>query len=204
MPPFVAPVPKRKPWWRWPLVWLAFVGIGALIGKSQRPFDASQSKVEAIETLIQDCKLDRARQDLPALRKLDADQAKGWQVKIDQAKSACDDKRTRERDWNATLGLLNKAIDEPGFDKAAYDKALGRLNWFNKRWIEDPSSRSQKHRLDARYARYLLDVAERCQAQGNWPCVKQRLVQWEHLDQDEGRARARQLRDQVPALISKP
>lgn len=178
IPPFVAPAPKRKPWWRWPLVWLAFVGIGALIGKSQRPADAIQSKVEAIDTLIQDCKLERARQDLPALRKLDANQARSLQVKIDQAKAQCDDKRgqtkpdhkpsasakpprpasaTSEQNAQRVADLQVEALFDLGGGnyKGAADKmtqCLARLEPGNARCIE---LKQQAERLNKERARCL-------------------------------------------------
>ena len=199
LPPFIAPRPKRKPWWRWLLVVLILLSLWNLLGKSGPGSKALDARLTALQTLVDECKLDRARQELPALRKLDADKARDWQAEIDKAKPACDERHARERDWSNTLAMVNKALDDANFDKPAYDKLSGHLNWFNKKWQEDQPSRELRQKLDARYALYQLQLAQRCSEQANWGCLKQRLGQWERLKSPEGQAQAEQLRAQLAA-----
>lgn len=194
MPPFIAPPARRKPWWRWLLVLFIVLAVWNVIQKKDDP---QQAKVAALQTLLDDCDLEQARREIPALKKLDADKAREWQGKIEQAKAGCDARRARERDWKTTVNQVNKALAEANFDKPAYDKQVGRLNWFNKTWKEDPASRELRQTLDARYARHLLDAAEQCRDQANWPCVRQRLTAWERLKQPDDNARAAKLREQL-------
>ena len=194
MPPFIAPPARRKPWWRWLLVLFIVLAVWNVIQKKDDP---QQAKLAALQTLLDDCELEQARREMPGLKKLNADKAREWQGKIEQARAGCDARRARERDWKATVNQVNKALAEANFDKPAYDKQVGHLNWFNKQWKEDQPSRDLRQTLDARYALHLLDAAERCRGQANWTCVRQKLTAWERLKQPDDNARAAQLREQL-------
>lgn len=199
MPPFIAPPARRKPWWRWLLVLFIVLAVWNVIQKKDDPL---QAKLAALQTLLDDCDLEQARRDIPALKKLNADKAREWQGKIEQAKASCDARRARERDWKATVNQVNKVLADPNFDKPAYDKQVGRLIWFNKQWKEDAPSRELRQTLDARYALHLLDAAERCRGQANWPCVRQKLTAWERMKQPDDNARAAQMREQLGSASS--
>jgi hypothetical protein len=194
------PKPDKAGRWRQGLA-LVLLGGGLIwmLAAPSKQSNAVQKKVAQLEQQVQDCNLDQARDALQRLKKLDPEQYQHWQSQIESAKPACDERRARQRDWQATLGMANKALDDAGFDKAAYDRINGRLNWFVKRWKDDDDTRALKQKLDASYGLLLLDLAERCLAKDDSHCVRQRLTQWERLKQDTGHERAERLRAQVPA-----
>ncbi|MEN9867607.1 MAG: hypothetical protein RL748_3197 [Pseudomonadota bacterium] len=185
-----APGPRKKiPWLRWSFYAFLALALWRCFGPSDKPSDANQEKISAVQALVAECKLDRARQDAASLRQAEPERYAELIKSIDSAKQGCDDKRQREADWNKTVQIVNKTISDGRFDKTTYDKATGRLNWFQKRWSEDNATRELRTRLDARYAVLVLEQAETCLADKNIGCVKARLAQWEKLRPESSRSR---------------
>ena len=205
--------PKSKSWLRWVLVAGVLILVWNLINKSKQS-DDNQSKVVAIQTevraAVQACNLTLAGdkmqdlQDLQAFLPIDAQAFQDLEKLVKQAKPICEKKLERKRDWEKTVAMVNSALSEAAFEKATYDKLVGRLNWYKNTWkeaddeVDGGGIRELRNRLDAGYALRLLELAERCQEEEppDTDCVNQRLKQWERLKQIEGRERVRQLRGQ--------
>ena len=195
--------PKKKiPWFKWSVYALLVYGLWRCFGPSDHLSEANQETVKAVKTLIDECKLDRARQEAAMLRKPEPERYRDLLQSIDAAKPACDNKRQREQDWLKTQAIANKTINDSHFDKPMYDKAAGRLNWFQKHWSEDDGTRELKSRLDARYTRLLLDQAESCMADKNINCVKARLGAWEKFKPAQGRERVQALQEALAEIAS--
>ncbi len=195
--------PKKKiPWFKWSVYALLVYGLWRCFGPSDNLSEANQQTVKAVESLIDECKLERARQEAAMLRKPEPKRYQDLVQTIDAAKPACDNKRQREQDWLKTQAIANKTINDGHFDKLMYDKAVGRLNWFQKHWSEDDGTRELKSRLDARYTLLLLDQAESCMADKNINCVKARLGQWEKFKPTQGRERVQALQDALAEIAS--
>ena len=184
---------KKTPWLRWVFFALIAFGLWRCFGPSDNLSQAHQETIKAVKILIDECKLDRARQEATTLRKPEPERYRDLVQSMDAAKPACDNKRQHEQDWLKTQSIAHKAISDSRFDKATYDKASGRVQWFQKHWSEDEASRELKTKLDSRYARLLLEQAENCMAEKNIPCVKARINQWEKLKPEQGRDRVQVL-----------
>lgn len=143
--PAAARPPQREPvrlrYWLLALALLWAIWITAK--PTTKKIDA---RIDQAVALAADCKFSEAQSELIALRSTKAtpEQLTRLQAALNEAVPVCERKRARARAWNETSLAVDNALAS-----SMFDKALGRLGAFTKRWGDDAESRSLKAKITA-------------------------------------------------------
>lgn len=144
MPTPAAP-PQRQPLhWIW---WLAGLGLLWLAWTTARPGSHKlDGRIDAAIALAQECKGKQAQSELIALRSTRATpaQLQRLQTALNDASTACDRKRARDRAWADASNAIDAALATSSLEKARM-----RLNAFTRRWGETEETAAAKVRIDA-------------------------------------------------------
>ncbi|TWI64428.1 hypothetical protein IP91_03198 [Pseudoduganella lurida] len=166
-----------------------------------KPKDAAhrlESRVDDAVALTESCRLDEARDELAALRKVPASAAQIRRVQqaISSTTAACGKKGQRARAWSDA-----RAAMETSLAAGALDKATSRLGTFEKKWGADDTTQEWRDRIAARRAEKLLDEANVCLAKKDRACMETKLDAAEKLKRPESAARIETLRGALSRLL---
>jgi hypothetical protein len=143
--PAPAVPPQRQPLhWIW---WLAGLAVLWLAWIAARPASSKiDARIDNAIGLAQECKAKQAQSELIALRTTRATPAQLQRVQaaLNQAATACDRKRQRDKAWVDASSAIDAALDA-----SAAERARTRLATFTRRWGEDEETAAVKKRIDA-------------------------------------------------------
>ncbi|MTW00703.1 hypothetical protein [Pseudoduganella ginsengisoli] len=194
-PPLRKPISKST--------WVSVAIVLGLIWFLARPSDPTkklQARVDKAVEMVQDCKIDAARNELASLKsdKASAQQLKTLQDAINANAKKCDAKRHRAKAWSDLRPQLESALQS-----GAIDLADRRLAAFTKTWGADDESREMDGRIDVRKGERLLNEADACIKRADRACAEAKLQAAEKLQRSELKTRVELLRESLSELLKR-